>query len=119
MPTRWLRGEAELGSRAATRFFWGGGFALLGRGPQDPRERIQAFTALCASPPIRQEGDSVGCSAAVKQLGAMIGEDLLPLGRRESEAISGYAELEQQSQRQKRPACESSWLIAAVLRAGA
>ena len=32
MLTRWPRGEAELGSGAATRFSWGG-FALVGRGP--------------------------------------------------------------------------------------
>ena len=38
-------------------------------------------------------------TAAVKQIGAMIGEDFLALGRRETEAISGYAELEQQCQR--------------------
>ena len=42
-------------------------------------------------------------TAAISQIDVLIAEDLLPLGRRESEAISGYAELEQQSQRQKRP----------------
>ena len=43
-------------------------------------------------------------TAAVSQIDVMIVEDLLPLGRRESEAISRYAELEQHCQRQKRPA---------------
>ena len=42
-------------------------------------------------------------TAAVSQIDAMIGEDLLLLGRREREAISEYAELEQQSQSTKRP----------------
>lgn len=40
-------------------------------------------------------------TAAVSQIGVMITEDLLPRGRRESEAISGYAEFEQQSQSKK------------------
>ena len=43
-------------------------------------------------------------TAAVSQIEVLIAEDLLPLGRRESEAISGYAELEEHCQRQKRPA---------------
>ena len=48
-------------------------------------------------------GAVFGLTAAVKQIDAMIGEDFWALGRRETEAISGYAEVEQQCQRQKRP----------------
>ena len=54
-------------------------------------------------------------TAAVKQIDAIIGEDFMALGQRETEAMFGYAKLEQQCQRQKKTgAGESSCLIAAV-----
>ena len=50
-------------------------------------------------------------TAAVSQIEVMIAQDLLPLGWRESEAMLGYAELKQQSQRQKRPARVNHLLV--------